>query len=78
MTKQQIDCDQALRQIFEFLDHELGEEQRDAMQHHLHTCKSCFSRLEFERLLKGKVRELRDDKASPQIDARIRGLLKRF
>jgi len=48
------------------------------MERHLHTCKSCFSRLEFERLLKEKVGELRDDEASPNLGARIKGLLKDF
>jgi len=78
MTKQQIDCEQALRQIFEFLDHELGDDRRGAMERHLHTCKSCFSRLEFERLLKEKVGKLREDEASPHLSTRIKGLLKDF
>jgi hypothetical protein len=43
MTKHEIDCEQALKQLFEFIDRELPEVRRDEMQHHLHTCKSCFS-----------------------------------
>jgi anti-sigma factor (TIGR02949 family) len=78
MTKPQIDCEQALKQIFEFIDHELGDSEHEAMQHHLHTCKSCFSRVEFERLLKERVGELREDEASPTVTERIKGLLKDF
>lgn len=78
MTRQQIDCEQALKQIFEFIDHELGDNERAAMEHHLHTCKSCFSRMEFERRLKGKIGALRDEKASAAVRARINGLLKNF
>jgi len=77
MTKQ-IDCEQALKQIFEFIDHELRTDDREAMQRHLHTCKSCFSRVEFERLLKEKVGALRDDDVSPHMSQRIKGLLKSF
>jgi hypothetical protein len=48
------------------------------MQGHLHTCKSCYSRMEFERLLKGKVGALRDAKASPQLSERVKALLKNY
>ena len=78
MTAQQIDCEQALKQIFEFIDQELHEGDRDAMQRHLHACKSCFSRVEFERLLKEKVGQLSDEEASPHVAQRIGRLLKSF
>jgi anti-sigma factor (TIGR02949 family) len=78
MTKEQINCEQALKQILDFIDHELGEHERAAMQRHLHTCKSCFSRVEFERRLKEKVGALCDDEVPSQLGARIKGLLKSF
>jgi anti-sigma factor (TIGR02949 family) len=78
MTDRQIDCEQALKQIFEFIDHELGSDDREAMQRHLHACKSCFSRVEFERLLKEKVGELRDEQTDAHLAQRIRRLLKSF
>jgi anti-sigma factor (TIGR02949 family) len=78
MNDRQIDCERALKQIFEFIDHELLEGDRQAMQRHLHTCKSCFSRVEFERLLKERVGELRDEEVGPQISQRIKGLLTTF
>jgi anti-sigma factor (TIGR02949 family) len=78
MTKQQIDCEQALQQILEYVDHELGEHEHSLMEHHLRTCKSCFSRMEFERRLKQKVGALREDEVSPRLGERIRDLLKDF
>ena len=78
MSQRQIDCEQALKQILTYLDRELGAGEREAMQQHLHTCKSCFSRMEFERLLKGKVGGLRDEAPTPSMQARIRALLKDF
>ena len=78
MNRKNIDCDQALRQIFAFVDRELGEQERTALQEHLHTCKSCFSRMEFERLLKSKVGALRDEKATPGVSERVKALLKDF
>ena len=78
MSQRQIDCEQALKQILTYLDRELGEGEREAMQQHLHTCKSCFSRMEFERLLKGKMTELRDETPTQSMQARVRALLKDF
>lgn len=78
MNSRKIDCDQALRQVFAYVDRELGEEERAVLQEHLHTCKSCFSRMEFERLLKSKVGALRDDKATPSVSKRVKALLKDF
>jgi len=78
MTGQEIKCEQALRQILEYVDQELGEREHAAMQRHLHVCKSCFSRMEFERRLKKKVGELCDDEVPSQLGERIKGLLEGF
>ena len=78
MTENEIDCEQALTQIFEYVDHELAENGRTAMEHHLHTCQSCFSRMEFERRLKEKVGALREEKVSSKVTGRIKGLLDSF
>jgi anti-sigma factor (TIGR02949 family) len=78
MTKQQIDCEQALKQILEYVDHELGEHEHSLMEQHLHTCKSCFSRMEFERRLKAKMGALREDEVASPLGERIKGLLKSF
>lgn len=71
-----IECEQALSQIFELIDHELKGEEREVMQHHVDTCKSCFSRVEFERRLKAKLKGLHDAEASASARQRIEKLLK--
>jgi anti-sigma factor (TIGR02949 family) len=78
MTKEQIDCEQALRQVLEYVDHELGEHDHSLMEQHLRTCKSCFSRLEFERRLKEKMGMLRDDEVASPLSERVKGLLNSF
>lgn len=78
MTKREIDCEQALRQILEYVDRELGKAEHEAMHRHLQTCKSCFSRMEFERRLKGKLGALREEKATPEMNERVKALLKTF
>lgn len=77
MSGRQIDCEEALRRVFELIDHELDDHEREAMERHLQACKSCFSRADFERRLKGKLGELRE---GPPVSAaeRIEKLLKSF
>lgn len=78
MTPREIDCEQALRGLFDFLDRELDDEERAAMQHHLATCRSCYSRWDFERRLKARLRELRDQSIAARAQERIRRLLETF
>ena len=75
MIQREIDCEQALRQIFEFVDRELDESDHQAMHRHLQTCKSCFSRMEFERRLKEKLGALREESVSPEAGKRIKKLI---
>jgi anti-sigma factor (TIGR02949 family) len=78
MTKHDIDCEQALKSLFDFLDHELDDAERDAMQRHLSTCRSCWSRANFEQRLKDRLRELRRDEPAQDATARIKRLLESF
>jgi anti-sigma factor (TIGR02949 family) len=78
MSDQEIDCEAALRRLFDFLDHELDEGERDAMQRHLATCRSCYSRASFEQRLKGKLRELEREEPAVDAEERIKRLLQSF
>ena len=78
MTRHDIDCEQALRHLFDFIDHELDDGERDAMQRHLQTCRSCFSRATFEGRLKERLHELRRDEPAEDVNERIRRLLQSF
>ena len=73
-----FDCDQALKRLLEFIDQELTGEDREGVERHLHACRSCFSRMEFERQLKGKIHELSRETVSPAAEDRIKALIKGF
>jgi anti-sigma factor (TIGR02949 family) len=77
-TMNDIDCEQALKRILEFVDRELADEEREVVDRHLHTCRSCFSRMEFERQLKGKLQALSSDDAPSQTRDRIKALIQSF
>jgi mycothiol system anti-sigma-R factor len=73
-----IDCEEALRRLFDYLDAELhGEPQREIAAH-LERCRTCFSRLEFERRLKTHIAELSREPVPQTLERRVRGLLDRF
>jgi anti-sigma factor (TIGR02949 family) len=73
-----ITCDEALRMLAAFLDHELHGAEREGLELHLEVCRSCFSRAEFERRLKGEMRRLGREDVSPAFAQRIRRLLGSF
>jgi anti-sigma factor (TIGR02949 family) len=73
-----FDCEQALRRLLEFVDQELPDDDRDGVEHHLRTCRSCYSRMEFERQLKGKIHDLSRETVSPVVEDRIKALIKGF
>ena len=73
-----ISCDEALRALAAFLDHELHADAREGIERHLEVCRSCFSRAEFERRLKGEISRLGRDEIPPSFEQRVRRLLGSF
>jgi anti-sigma factor (TIGR02949 family) len=73
-----IGCEQALARLLEFIDHELSGSEHDSVEHHLRTCRSCFSRMEFESRLKQRLSGLSSDEAPQNARDRIRDLIKGF
>ena len=73
-----IGCEQALKRLFEFIDRELPDDERDSVERHLRTCRSCFSRMEFESRLKQRLSTLSSDAVPQKARDRIRDLIKGF
>jgi anti-sigma factor RsiW len=73
-----LTCEEALRLLAEHLDGELDGARHADVDRHLHTCRSCFSRAEFERRLKAQVGALRTTPVQPAFEQRIRSLIGEF
>jgi anti-sigma factor (TIGR02949 family) len=73
-----INCEEALRRLFDYIDAELAGEPQREMEHHLARCRSCFSRLEFEKRLKAHTAELGQEPVSEDLEQRVRALLDSF
>jgi anti-sigma factor (TIGR02949 family) len=73
-----IGCEEALKRLAEFIDCELPGNEQDNVQRHLSTCRSCYSRMEFESRLKERLSALAGDDAPPTSRDRIRKLIEGF
>ena len=73
-----IGCEEALKQLLAYLDQELGPVKRREVTHHIEICRTCFSRTEFEKLLKTQLREAGRETVSAEFGKRIKTLLGRY
>jgi anti-sigma factor RsiW len=73
-----IGCEEALRLLALYVDGELGSAERAGVEDHLSICRSCYSRAEFERRLKGELAKLRREDVSAAFEQRIRRLIGGF
>jgi len=46
------DCNETLRELYAFLDHELDGDQLEAVRHHLDSCLDCLQAFDFHAELK--------------------------
>ena len=73
-----IGCEEALRRLAEFIDCELSGSEQDSVERHLRTCRSCYSRMEFESRLKQRLSALSGDDVPAKSRDRIRKLIEGF
>lgn len=71
-----IDCREAVRRMWSYLDHELADKPISEFEAHLETCQRCCGELEFNRHL----REVVGDKSPalpvpPEVRSRLEILL---
>lgn len=78
MTTEITSCAEALRLLAAHLDGELDDHAHAEMERHLDTCRSCYSRSEFEQQLKASIAELAEEPVPPDVTARVRTLITQF
>jgi mycothiol system anti-sigma-R factor len=66
-------CDDVLSHVFEFLDHETGDERRAIIAEHLEDCSSCLREFGIEQEFKALVRRrCGGDPPPPSLRERIK------
>lgn len=68
-------CEEALRLLAQYLDCELTPADEAEVERHLHTCRSCYSRAEFERRLKAELADLSTADVPASLERRVQDLL---
>jgi mycothiol system anti-sigma-R factor len=73
MTSQvpQVDCSETVAWLYEFLDGELTEERRIAIENHLNFCPPCGSVVSFESELRRVIADRCRDQLPDQLRERI-------
>ena len=71
------DCQEALEELYTFLDGELTVEKREHIRHHLDDCNPCLGAYDFEAELRivisTKCKEQVPDSLKERIRAQLRG-----
>lgn len=73
-----ISCEEVVEQLLTFLDREIEERRRDAIEQHLQECRSCCSRADFELALRNRMREIAEKRPSPALREKITQLIDKF
>ncbi len=74
-----VGCLEAIEALYAYLDGEIHDPaQRQAIEHHLGHCRSCFSRMELERTLTAHARKSAGSKAPEALQGRLKDLLEKL
>jgi len=73
-----LTCEQVLERILDFIDRELTDDEHRRLERHLETCRSCCSRVEFERRLKTRLTDLAREDAPASMRERVTRLIDGF
>lgn len=73
-----INCEEVIRELFSYLDGEVSPETRNAFDHHIEGCRSCFSRAEFERRLRQRINETVEPEVPDELRNRINQIIKNY
>ena len=77
MTRK-MSCEDVLSLLSTYLDSEVDEMTEADIDAHIHKCRECFSRAEFERALKKKIRSAGEMETPAATRDRLESLIKRF
>ncbi len=72
----ELNCEESLARVYEYLDGELDAAEHDAVRKHLEKCRRCYPHFDFERLFLDYVHELgAAETSNPGLATRVRELI---
>lgn len=73
-----INCEEALKRLFEYIDNELHDHAHGEMDEHMSRCRSCFSRLEFEKHLRQHLQKETQQKTPDELKCRLKNMISKL
>ena len=73
-TAAAIPCSEAVRQLWDYLDHAIAPEDQEKVEHHLSFCRRCCGELEFAK----EIRRFLASRSSEEVPAHVKDRLARF
>jgi len=74
-TSESGDCNDALHELYEYLDGELTPSRRQVIAQHLTACGECFEAFDFQAELKQVIAHKCRDEVPDSLKARVAGLI---
>lgn len=71
-------CEKVIQSIWEFLDREIDANGLAELQKHLDLCRSCFTRVEFERSLRESCKAKTAHSCPDKLKVRIRQIIELY
>lgn len=73
-----LDCEEVMKQLWDYLDEELTAERMDAIRAHVAMCARCYPQYDFEREFLTSLTRLRREHSNPgALRERLMGALQR-
>ncbi|MEM7290787.1 MAG: zf-HC2 domain-containing protein [Pseudomonadota bacterium] len=77
MTRK-ISCEEVMSKLYAYLDNEVDRMEEADITAHIHECRECYSRAEFEKALRRKVAASVEVEVPEETRGRLEALIKRF
>jgi anti-sigma factor (TIGR02949 family) len=68
-------CRDAVRRLWDYLDHQLEDRDEQALERHLAFCLRCCGELDFARELRGLLRARTDGPLPADVQRRLEGVI---
>lgn len=74
-----ITCSEVMSRLYAYLDSEVDDITELNIDEHLHECRECFSRAEFEKLLRTRIAQSgQNAETPPDVRDRLKNLIQKF
>ena len=70
-TTAAIPCSDAVRQLWDYLDHAIAPEDQERVERHLSFCRRCCGQLEFAKEIRGFLASGSSDEVPSQVKDRL-------